>query len=548
MSKKSFGVAIFISGLLFAILSFFLVPDSTPKNTIPKNVVKATKADLKRDVITTNAADPTDPAQKSTIQASIAKSTQEPAKTESKSLAILRGRVLAPDGSGMEDARIYCNHYTRDKNNEVVVSYKNSQRVKSNVKGEYSLKLQPGRYRIAAGTRGPYRSTKDYFIEVKAGEEQLTDLQLRVYLTLQISVKDTNGAPIPGVELWLQPENLPGSVRGPELTTDANGLVLFKELSDERHNLLIKHPQFAQRFIKIELKEDIINSERSFVLEKGLILSGTLVSSKTQKPLLKASMTLQKMNGSIFHTRYECDPDGIFKFTSLSPGRYELTGRADNYDNKTIYLDVPKGSSDINFGTFPLNKLLDLTITVIDSAGRALSGVAVRQLDFGLCPFSVIEDAAEDGIDSLFLFRAIGRDLSDSKGQVQFKEFAPGTHNFVLTKKDAIRNYCDAQVVSETNNHLTLRFTTKSGVIKGQFYDKNGQAIKDKAIALIRDGYQAIVEGCKTGEDGRFEFSNLAPGRYKILEVGSATKEDLESKDNWLTLDDGAVLIQNVLE
>lgn len=547
MSKKYLVIAVLTTLFIAGIACYFSFPHTTANKSNTVASAPAKKLATKREPI-----DPEKPTQPKTklkqgSHKTAPKQVQK-ALTKLKAFATVRGKVFVPDGSTMAQARIYCNPFTRNENNTISLDYNESQRVKSDINGDFSLTLKPGQYCLRAGTRGPYRSTKRYYIDVHAGDEKIVDLELRVYLTLTIAVRDEQGKPIQGVELWLQPEDMPGSLRGPELTSDANGLVLFKRLSDERHNVLISHPKFAQRAIKIELKEGVVHSERSYILVKGLTLTGVLLSSKTKKPLLNASMTLQKLSDSIFHTRFDCDPDAIFTFPSLSPGRYELTGRAEGFANKTVTINVPKGSRDINLGKISLDPLLDLTVTVIDGEGKILPGVAVRLLDYGPCPYSVIKDAAEDGIDSLFFFKVLDRDLSDAKGQVHFKEFIPGTHNFVLTKKGSPRNYCDAQVVSDSNRQLTIQLRSDAGSIKGQFYDKNGQTQKGKVMALLREGYTAIIEGKKTGEDGRFEFSALAPGRYKVLEVSSTTKEDLLSPDNWLTLEQGEVLVQNVLE
>lgn len=547
MSKKSIAFAALTAGFLVALLALFFYQQRNPEILQPKKVLETPQRAPNREIITDNK----NPGKKTEPTGHKSLASESPPKATKKApqeFAVIRGRILAPDGSGMEKSRVYCHPFTKNNEGEIELDNENSQRVKGDRSGEYSLKLRPGQYRITAGTRGPFRGSKDSFIVVKAGDEQSMDLQLRPYLTLKISIKDKQGRAIEGATLWLQPEDLPGSVRGPELITDAAGIVKFMKLYDERHNLLISHPKYAAQAIKIVLKESIFHSERDFVLEKGLTLTGTLVCSQTKKTLADASMTIQKVNDSVFHTRFECDPDGVFTFPSLSPGRYELTGRAENYDNKTTFIDIPKDSKDIQLGHFELNPLINLTIIVIDEAGELVPGVAVRLLEYGACSFSTVKEAAEDGIDSLFFFKVLDRDLSNAKGQVTLREFAPGTHNFVLDKKGTVRNFCDAKIVSARDNKLTLRLSTKTGAIKGQFYDKNGLPQENKQIALLREGYTEIIKGTQTDSEGRYQFAKLAPGRYKVLELGSATKDDLDSNTNWLTVEEDGVLVQNVLE
>lgn len=547
MSTKSSGLAILIAIVVVIVLAQVLLAPTQPPPPLKTRAGQRTQSS---------------PTKPETLQQPIQPKAGRPSK-KSKTLKVeekksqivqtdkprakVTGAVFAPDGSLLEKARVYCTFITR-QNGEIVPDYDKSQRVKTTEGGRYKFSLEAGEYRVSAIHPGAFRSSKDQFITVEDGQELSIDITMREYLTLSIQVSDEQKQPIQGATLWLQPKGMPGSLRGPELVSDAQGRVVFKKLSDAQHNLLITHPRFASRSVKINLKDPYLQFEREFTLKKGLTLSGVVISAKTKRPPKKARLSLQRDDDSTFFFQYECDPDGLFQFKSLSPGRYELIVGADGFANKTMMIKIPKDSGSIQLGNVVIAPLFKLTVTVTNEEGQALEGVDLRRLDFGLCPLSELKDAADSGVDNSFTLKFADGGVSDKKGQVVFQEFAPGTHNFLVQTKGKAPCFIDRQILKGDKTRITLVYSRRSAKLSGSFLDKNGEKKANRVIVLLRQGLMFPLKSMKTNRDGQFLFDQLAPGRYKLVDALTVSQQTLESKDDWLQLEDSGHVEQNVLE
>jgi protocatechuate 3,4-dioxygenase beta subunit len=210
--------------------------------------------------------------------------------------------------------------------------------------------------------------------------------------------------------------------------------------------------------------------------------------------------------------------NGGYLFTAVAPGSYTVT-EADPTDfisttNNTVPVSVPSGgAATANFG---------------DQQQGTISGVVFNDFNG-----NGVRDRGEPGISGVTI------ELLDSTGRVIATTTTTGDGRYLFTSLNpgayTVRETDPTGFVSTTPNTGTAtvppggiaspdfgdqQIGTVSGVV---FNDLNGNGVQDPGelgiggvTVVLRDDAQGTIQTTTTGSDGRYLFSNIAPGSYTV--------------------------------
>ncbi|MFZ1828568.1 MAG: SdrD B-like domain-containing protein, partial [Candidatus Competibacteraceae bacterium] len=213
--------------------------------------------------------------------------------------------------------------------------------------------------------------------------------------------------------------------------------------------------------------------------------------------------------------------NGSYLFTAVAPGSYTVS-EADPTDfisttNNTVPVSVPSGgAATANFG---------------DQQQGTISGVVFNDFNG-----NGVRDRGEPGISGVTI------ELLDSTGRVIATTTTTGDGRYLFTSLNpgtyTVRETDPTGFVSTTPNTGTAtvppggiaspdfgdqQIRTVSGVV---FNDLNGNGVQDPGelgiggvTVVLRDDAQGTIQTTTTGSDGRYLFSNIAPGNYTVDET-----------------------------
>ena len=249
------------------------------------------------------------------------------------------------------------------------------------------------------------------------------------------------------------------------------------------------------------------------------VIRGSVVENQTSKPLARAVVTLQPVQGTPGGAQtVRTDSYGAFAFSSLAAGAYMVRVF------KAGFLPTEYGQKRWNAAGTPIALTADGAAVLIIRLPRygAITGTVVDENDVGLVEHRVA--AYRDSQPPVLVTSAI----SDDRGVYRLSGLDPGTY---LVRTGAVQNegvdylptfaketlrvdeaYMVAVAVDEESASVNVRpapgkLFTLSGVAEGN----SPGAV---TVNLASDMGRQIVQG--SGPQLPFEFHGLAPGPYEL--------------------------------
>lgn len=258
--------------------------------------------------------------------------------------------------------------------------------------------------------------------------------------------------------------------------------------------------------------------------EEEQVLTGTIVGLVTEQtnanqPIEGASVTLStkgiaKTTGS----------DGRYEMTELKPGTYTLQVQADGYQTTTKQVTVLAGETvRCDFQLQP--ERVNVEVTPLN----LVFGKDVSQLSFSI----VNNGTRELSFNITNLIKGVDAEVTPLVGTIKAR--ATQMVNVFIKDRDQLRKNISGQLLINVGNTTqTLNITVEgieeekktTGSVTGFISDFANplQPIGGATVSLISTGQTQT-----TGNDGRYEFKDLAPDTYTLTvranEYETATKQ-----------------------
>lgn len=210
----------------------------------------------------------------------------------------------------------------------------------------------------------------------------------------------------------------------------------------------------------------------------------------------RASLTAEREN------RFEHAPieaDGHVLFSGILPGAYTVRVRCAGYRSRAEYPVVEVADQDRTDLIWRVDVGNQIAGIVVDSEGHPAPGVALTAFRIGGAG-SGERTSATSGRDGSFRIQGLG----------------PGLHRLEADPADAPAPEPIEVDLGSGSDAAGLRIRLPAGgAINGRVADANGHPVSGVSIHALGTRRQA-GGSTTTREDGSFELSGLAPGRYSV--------------------------------
>ena len=379
--------------------------------------------------------------------------------------------------------------------------------------------LPTGRFDLEAHRRG-FAKRRLPGIEISQTEAtvDLGEVELSYGESLQGYVRDTDGLPIEGVEVFVSEGGggmmmvMAGPGPGPErdepdALTDPAGWFTVSDLGpDERYELRFSRTGFVSATasaIEVPRVEPVEVS-----MDPASDIAGTVLDPQGE-PIVGAQVMLRRtqtieMGGNVMAmmmmTDAATDQEGRFLFEDQEPGTISLSAVASGYQEaKRDNLEVPKGEDLLDI-EIPLPAGAILEGRVLSPDGRAAIGATVAPAGEGEGPGGIIRPMNRVGVDGNGYYRIEGLEAGPLSIEAEHPDYP--------------RVVRDAEL-REGRNTLDLSFEGGQEVT-GRVVDASGGPVADAAVQLVRAGRRWGGPETMSETDGSFTLPGVQDGDYSV--------------------------------
>lgn len=227
----------------------------------------------------------------------------------------------------------------------------------------------------------------------------------------------------------------------------------------------------------------------------------------------------------------DTDELGVARLTSLEGKKGTVRVTRDGYAPQAVAgVYMPTGET-VRLAV-QLGKGGSALVRVIDEAGGPVMGVRVDHRS---------AQGADDPFAGFFGGQREGEAVTDAAGEIRFENLEPGVHRFRLDRPDGVRRggnqvtfvmdgqidssgWTEAEVAEGAETEVSLiqgELCTLAGRVRESGVELGGATVR---IAAEREGDNGAFafpgfggdEGERTDASGRYELSDLEPGRYVL--------------------------------
>ncbi|MDF1661756.1 MAG: carboxypeptidase-like regulatory domain-containing protein, partial [Planctomycetota bacterium] len=400
-----------------------------------------------------------------------------------------------------------------------------------NPNGTFSITgLAPGRYTLVADGRG-YRD--GYLKDIVLGEgtqRRGQIIELRDVVRARIKVVDGAGVAISGAAvvvasdrdfrglpryhepLFDSPDYDPLREVSPTIKTDRNGVYTTKPLIENRYKVYVEANGYGFFQSVFELKPNG-DADWTVRLNKGRLVRGVVVHSKTKKPLSGVTMKTKWLGGKtgVFPNPIvmETKAAGRFQSAHLSPGRHLLELTLNDFRSYSVVLKVDNTRTPLDLGVIELTLNPEVSFTILNEDDEPVN-------------YAVVYMTFHSG-KTLKSAIGIAKTLSEGKTTVTLPL---GRASFKIKAKGYAFGVSSNQIIRNENNSIVIRLRRHQKV-SGFARGFHGQALRNASLVFFRKGERVAFANCVTDSDGHYLIKSLAPGTYKVLLGTQSYLEDL---------------------
>lgn len=260
-----------------------------------------------------------------------------------------------------------------------------------------------------------------------------------------------------------------------------------------------KHPGYVSKpYSGIVLKEGMELDGLDLVLEKALIIHGTVTTIETDKPVAHAKMQISPSDGA--STEVETDNQGRYTAAVPSGGQYVAVREIRGHPvSKSIYAHADL-DADHNL---PIDLHVPVVLTYEPIAH--LSGVVTDKTGNPAPNVTVMN------------YRQRTTATTDSKGAFRFDSVTNPGDVIIAVKGDEMSK---EGVVAGDKALIKLSLDSKSASIRGLVVDDDGKPLPGVSISLSGEATEGWynLPGVQTDANGAFEYKQIYPGiaRYSL--------------------------------
>ncbi|MBI4472998.1 MAG: carboxypeptidase regulatory-like domain-containing protein [Acidobacteria bacterium] len=250
---------------------------------------------------------------------------------------------------------------------------------------------------------------------------------------------------------------------------------------------------------------------------------GRVINGVTAEPALNVTITLRHRNSlsaTNFMTTRSTAPAGTFEIVGVVPGSYYLVATlADRTSRQTARVPIEVGGTDLENVVILLNPGYTITGRVnID--GQPLNNNSQERLNVSLRPEAATPTAPPPATvlqDGTFTISNVAPDE-----YIIYVTGAPPGAYLKDAKFGGVAVLDDQLVVdSEPRGPLEIVIGTNPGTIEGTVFDASQRPAASVMVTIVPDlpfrGRIDLSRGVPTDSSGRFRFTQVAPGAYKVF-------------------------------
>lgn len=420
---------------------------------------------------------------------------------------------------------------------------KGGQVQRTNAEGKFVYeKVKPGDYELRAEKVG-FTETQEEAFTLTEGSTERVDFVLDAGETLTGTVVDDAGTRLVGAAVRiLQTDNrrmletarvLGGAYQ--RTTTDESGAFVLTGLPRATYVVIAEMNGFSRS--ESSPLDPTSKVPVNLILVPTASLRGLVQDEATGEPITNFQvMVHDQAEGEpawAMDAREVNDPEGAFLRDDLRAGEIEIEIRAAGFvTTKTPITLAPGGLTE---ETFTLSTAGNIVGIVYSPQGEPLEGAAVALAK----PDATGNSDDEEAIQDFFTEAMLGeRVYTDETGRFTLDNVPDGPQTVVVTHESYVQFQEDNAVVPQ-GEQLELSITLSQGLsIRGTVVDPLQTPVPEHFL-FLRSDVSGISKTARSDEYGRFEFTGLTPGSYRILSAGSDEElsapvlvELTESKDN----------------
>lgn len=272
--------------------------------------------------------------------------------------------------------------------------------------------------------------------------------------TLQGTVRDEHGAPVPMFSLLLQWKKGALETTGvqPRHVVDADGAFVIAPVPTGTLEVVIAAPGFAPSEPQVVSLAPGETRSLEFTLGRGVQVQGTVVSRTSRAPLRGARVSLERSSDDTALPLARTDENGRFTLPGLTAGRRSLFVEAEGHDARLLSLEVSSSGATglvidlapVPDGGTPQLELVgigavlraDGDVLIIDTlvprAGADLAGLAEGERILSIDGTSVASLGFAGSVERL-------RGAEDTTVVVEVRQASGLTRRVVVTRRRVVR-------------------------------------------------------------------------------------------------------------
>lgn len=227
-------------------------------------------------------------------------------------------------------------------------------------------------------------------------------------------------------------------------------------------------------------------------------INGTVLDQATGLPLIGVTAALFSLPANTPLGSTATSEGGVFSFTNLAPGSYQVQLSFPGYQNQTAAITVTSGTaSAINTFLQPLPASIQGTITSGDT-GAPIAGAEVNATNWAGIP--------------------IAQTATNAAGQYTLANLLPGYYRVSVSAVNF--QHSDVPVTLGAAESRTLNFVLKSnpGAVAGTITSTAGVPLANVFIEAL-DNRNNVLATAATNAQGNYEIGTLSPSANNRLRI-----------------------------